>query len=485
MRKWIIGIITTIVLAIVVIFYFVLNNRESNILDKVPANAASVMVIDLKGLTAKLLFDELTSSEKSTDKLAELVPDSLIDIDWSKSGINLMDKAVIFSSYSALNDPIGLHLILPLSSVAELNTFVDSLGSKINLERSQSGTIYSAYSPKYRILISWNKNYVVATFLSENQLHSAKFQIDVLSSDGKNSILQDSSFTGNLRTDFDIIAYTSNLEVYSKKMNRFWSDNIKSVCSFFHFNDGELAVEMKIEPKQNGLLDQLFDQPKNKIARIEKSDTSFMAIDLHINPFSFFKIIDQTSSIKFNKEKISLLLAWDGRASFIVNKDKTIEYEYISYDYDDNFNKIEVRKKEFENVSDIQLHLGVNQKILDSISEKNPVARHKKDTLLFKGSNYLIKKAGNEFLCYSKYSDPPKLSTEKSPGNISVSVNYKGFMQILKNNKLVGDSSTFSLIPIKRIEFNVYKKDEIVIKSKFYFINNKKNALFSIAENFE
>jgi len=299
MKKIIILLLIAIFIsAAIAISYFLFFDKESDILSKVPKNAKSVIIIDLKSLSTKLLLDELSSDTKSADKLSEMLPDSLYEIDWTVSGINLFDKAVLFSTQNASNDSISVNLILPITNFKEFKKFIKTLSKSKFLDVISNISKKTAYSKQYKILISWNKKFVIATFLSKNQKNETKALSNILSLKKKKSIMADSSFLKKQTTNYDILFYSLPYSQYPKKYNAFINSNIQSVISFISFKDGELEIKTELSAKKESLLEKLFNVNRKEQALLNTSDSCALNTVLDINPDAFFKIIEQYSSIK-------------------------------------------------------------------------------------------------------------------------------------------------------------------------------------------
>ncbi|RLD76203.1 MAG: hypothetical protein DRJ10_13945, partial [Bacteroidetes bacterium] len=167
-------LIATIVLSVVAISFFLSRDKEQDILSKVPASAKSIMIIDLQALLTKLVIDDLGSDKSSAAKLSEMILDSLPDIDLSQSGISLLEKIVLFTTENPNNDSIRLNLILRIANIEEFENFIDSLAENKTLDVKKNRTKKIAWSKQYRTIINWDKNFVIASVLTNNQIQDEK-----------------------------------------------------------------------------------------------------------------------------------------------------------------------------------------------------------------------------------------------------------------------------------------------------------------------
>jgi len=481
----IILLIATFTMVIVAISFFLSRDKESDLLSKVPANANSIIVIDAQTLSTKLFIDELASDTKSADKLSKMIPDSLADIDLSVSGISLFDKIVLFTTQNTYNYSISVNLILRIENIEKFNEFIDNLAENTVLDVVKKEKERFAWSKRYKMAISWNKNFVVASFLSENPIPGKKNLNKILALKKEESIMMDSSFMNKQAADFDMLLYSLPYSLHPIKYQQFIQSNIKSVFLLLKFNDGKLEIQTDLFVKKESLLEKLFSIAEKKPALLKILDSSALSATLNVNPYAFFQIIEQYSSVKLNRKKMPHITAWDGRTNFNINGIKYIEKEYISYEFDDDFNKIEVKKTIIDKVWDIEAILGVNKLILDSVLQQTRIHKSKKDTLLFKGSNFVIKKAGNSYLCFNKHFNRPEIWERSKIDNISIDLDYSKFIPLLNEFGINSDSLWLNKLAIKKFELTVNQKENINISCSIYFADKEKNSLFSIVDRWE
>lgn len=480
-KKWsIILLIVAIISIVTTISFFLLQDKKNNILSKVPNNAKSIVVIDLQALSTKLFFDELTSGSKNAGKLVKLMPDSLAAIDWLASDISLSEKAVFFTTENIPDDSLRLHVILRIADAKNFNNFMDSLSKTISLKPVKENVLWSE---QFKSLIAWDSDFVVLSLFSKKAEQVAKASENILLLKKEKSIMADSSFMKKQTTDFDILFYSKPYTLYPQKHQKFIQNNIESIISLIKFNDGELELKTELKPIVGSLLDKLFDVPKKNLP-ISVLDSSVLKIVFNIEPKAFFQITNKLSSVKINNKKIPLLAAWDGRLMLALDGTKIIKNEYITYDYDDDFNKIELKKITKDKIWDIKAVLGINELLLDSVLNDSRIYKSKKDTLLFKGSNFILKRTGDAYLCYNHYVSPPKTQKETIAQNIYFRLDYDKLIPIIKESEFALGDSLMNKIAFDHFELNMNKNAFIDISTSLYFPDKKKNAFFSISEMF-
>jgi len=482
MKKTIlISIIAAIALAVAAIYFFFFSTSEAELLSKVPSGAKSVLIIDIKGLSTKLVIDELSSDEKSTDKVVEMLPDSLIEIDWDNSGINLLDKAVLFTNEK--DSSIQLNLLMQISDYQKFEVFVDSLATSDDFIKEKQKKAAFLIIEKYNLIASWNRNFVLISNFSKNPEDKKKELSNILTLKKQESIITDSIFNSKLSSDYDLFLYSLPYSGFPKENLLSISNNVSVSYSFIHLNDGELEIETEIVLKEGSLLENIFASEQNaSIKTIEKTDSIGLSVLLNLNSKALFRAIEQYSQLKLNIDKVPLLNAWNGSAHLVFNPSKTIQTEFISYEYDDDFNKVEVKKYVSEKVSDIQSNIGYNQIVLDSLLSHNRIFKSGKDTLLFKGSSFMVKNVGESYQTFNKNITPNAISKETNESQLAVEINYRNFLLNLDDFGIETDSLWSNRFDIEKIELSVNKKQSLEATARFYFMNKDKNALFSILE---
>ncbi len=476
MKKIILLLIIILISGIIVISYFFFFGKESNILSKVPKDAKSVIIIDLKSLSKKLLIDKLKGDTEDISKFAKLMPDSLKNINWKQNGFNLLDKVIFFTVQN--NDSINSNLIIPISNYKKFKQFIENLSANQFLNITKKNN--SFYSKKYKFLVAWNKKFAVVSFFSKNTKNNIENLHNILFIEKAKSIAADSIFFKKQSEDYDVFFYSKPYKNYPKKYNQFVSSNIQSFISYINFTDGKLEINTELKEKKSSLLENMFNITKDEQALLNISDTCAFNMVFNINPNVVFKIIEQYSAIKIKKEKIPIIAAWNGTANIIVKGKKLIEDKFVSYEFDDDFNKIEIIKTVKNKIWNIQAIFGTNKSIIDSIFKKNKVYRSKNDTLLFKSSNFIVKNIGNAYLSFNKNLNRPIVNTKSKTDNIKININYKKILLLLDETGSKYDIEFFKKLNLDKIKFSVNKKEDIIINSSFYFTNESQNSFFSI-----
>jgi hypothetical protein len=475
------SIIAAVCIATVAIILFYFKKSDNGVLSKVPINSKSVIVIDLSSLSKKLFIDDLGKENKSRTNLLKNLPDSLADIDFKNSGLSLSDKAVLFTLEDT--SAISINFILKIENSTAFNNFIKELGQKLDFAINNSDGAGDAYIPVFGILLAWNKEYVVGTRTDTLFEQRKIFLKNMLVSDKGQSILADASFLSKLKNSFDVFFYTKPYKICPIKELELFNSDIESFASLISFNDGNIEIESEAYARPGSLIEKLCTGNEPKFVSVLNTDTCMADIKMNVDPQAFRQILNIYSSKLFKEGSIPFLKSWNGKADITLNGIKSIENEFITYDYDDDFNKIEIKQVKKNKIPDIIAIADINQSIFDSIAKLNKPIKEGTDTLLFAGSNYILKKANDKLLIYSKQTKLPFLDKISLNNNLSIKLNYQRFMGLLDEFGVKFTENWLNEIQLSKLEITVNKSEMININSKFFFVNKDKNAFYSLFDN--
>lgn len=481
-KKALLLIITAILVSAgFVIYYFITNPKSTSILNHVPADANSVLFLDIKGLATKLAIDEISSSQKSSGKLLNMLPDSLKEIDFANSGLNLFESAVVFAKEE--QQGLGLYALLPVVDSKQLLQFIDSLqlSHDLEIDKSRNGTF--VYSERYSVLAAFNRSIFIATKTDSTEHIEAKQRIqNILNIKPENSFGNDSLFVNKLSRNHDVFMYSTPYKYIKGNIASILNDNIKSSSFWVSFEDGKIKIKSEIKQKKGGLLNEALSNQENNIQTLKQNDSTGLNLALNVKPEPFLKLINGISKVKFNYDKVPIIKAWNGAVNIIFNKGKIIESEYVSYEYDDDFNKVEVRKIVKNKIIDVQANIGTDKTKKDSLLKKYKFPKDGKDSLLYTGSNFIISSIDNGYLCYNKHLDLPKLTDEKTDTHFLFTLTKPIATNILKELNIINDSSIYNQLDFNQFKIVANKKEFIESELTLQFNDNSRNAFFIVME---
>ncbi len=484
-RKFIIIVIIAAVLAVsAAIFFFFFKKGDDGILYKIPNQATSVLIVDVPNLGKKLFINDLGKENKSSAELAKSIPDSLAGINWNNSGLNFLDKLVLFTIEDTISNTVHIHFILPISDVKLFKIFINELAGKFKSVIEKKEDIHVAYYKPLGILLAWNSNYISGMKTSENNATNTYILKKILSTNKEQSIMSDFSFAENQSKDYDALFYSKPYHNNPFKNLEILNSNIDCLTSIIHFNNGVLEIKTELKTKKESLLDKIFISNNNEFISLANTDSSLINILMKVEPNAFTQIYNQYKGINFTESSFPYLKAWNGKLSFTMNGIRTIENEFITYEFDDNFNKIETKKIKKDNIWDIQAIAGIDEIKFDSLLKLNPLTKIGKDTLLFKGANYVFKKTGSCFLTYNQKLERPTCKNLTSNNNIFIEVDYQKLIPLLGEFGIKMENKWLKNIPLSKFSLTLNNSEKTILTSNFYFKDKNKNSLFAIAEGF-
>jgi hypothetical protein len=472
-------ILGTAIIVITMVAVYLLFFRKSNnqVLSKIPGNATSVMVVDVRSLSKKLLLDDLGKGLKNSSKiLNRLLPDSTATIDWADNGLGLPDKLALFT----LEDTTGvkLHILAPLLNAKKFEHFVMLLGSQMKFTVQKNDGIQWAFAKNPGILLAWDDKFACGMFTShytDSNLNSLR---GILASSEEQSIMADTCFVRQLASTFDVMVYSKNYHKCPSPKLELLNDNMEYCVSLIQFNAGEIKINSVIKPKARSPLNKLFGQTSNSMPVLTNSSQAPVSISLLVNPAVVRQLFNQYKPVDVTAHLSGYPDVWDGRLTMKLNGVKTINNKFTTYEFDDNFNKIAITKLKKDTILDIQLVAGV---LNNTERNMHPIVNGN-DTLLFAGGNIILKKAGQFCTVYNRNCTKPEFSEAPVRNQIEVSVAYPQLSSILRKMGLSDKAATWDGYGINGITTTVHASETINITGSLTFPDTKRNSFYMLLE---
>lgn len=466
----------------VAIYVLFLKKGSDELLFKIPDTAASVLIINTKSLSTDLLFDYMIRDAKSKSRMKEFIPAWLKTLDWTKSGIGLPDKIALFSTEDTITSKVNLHFIMPISNAIKFHAFMDTVSSKLQLTVNKKRGMKWVYSKPTGFLIAWDNHFIASTKATDNTESQLNSLYHILNVSRDQSLMTDSCFSKGAKKKYDVFFYTAPYTHCPVKKLKVINANIHYLISFINFKDGELKATTEISAKAGSNLDNIFTNFKSEFPGLENDNKDVISIRTNVNPAAFRALCNQFRFMNVKTDHFPSLNAWDGRLNLLFYGTKTIENTFISYEYDNDFNKKEIRKVSQERVYDIEGAAGVRQTTLDFWWKLNPPAKDGTDTLLFKGGRFVLKRNGGFYIFYNKEFQKPKQQSGTLKNNIEIAVDYKRLSPILREMGMESKTANLDSLTIDHFNLSAYKQENIVVKTNITFADKDINAFFTLLE---
>ncbi|HEX3008443.1 MAG TPA: hypothetical protein VHO90_12605 [Bacteroidales bacterium] len=465
------ALIVVIVVALVATYFFLIRH-EVDVLQKVPANAKTVTVVNTRALVTRLFLEGLVK-EKSKENLQQLIPDSLRDLDWTSTGLGLPNKIVFFTLDDTLKLNNRLFFISPVANSSKYNRFMDSLCVRLKTTIKKEQDVHYAFIGQLKVLLAWNNQFVTGVISPDAATKDLPSLATVLSNKKESSVLADTSFVAKLSRDFDVMFYIKSSPKSSLGFTNGIENEIRWFVSYVRFNKGEVAIDAQALLNKESSLNELFSVSEREMATFANDAKAIISISTNINPNAFFKLMNQSSPLKI--KRMPWMNNWDGRLNIGYFGNKYVETSYSTYEYDDNFNKVEVKKTSRENVMNIRAVWGMTDV---SIADDSLVVQDK-DTLLFPESNFVLQRFGNFFTTHNKHFDPSQLTQKKIQGGLSITMDNTHLASFIKTlEQRFPISANVNRWPVEKTTFTLSKGFNSSLK--FYFSDKNHNSLLTI-----
>lgn len=481
---------TKILMAVIVIIlltmtalWYLFSKKGNQIFYKVPKESVSVLVINAPALSSKLFMDEIGSDNKISSRIAKYLPDSLSDIDWNSNGLALFNKLVLFTLEDSSS--VNTAFIIRINDADKFNLLMKKLGSKLDFLIDKKNDIQFAYSPQLEIIAAWNDHFVTGIRSPSDKDKNLNLLLRVLSTPQKQSMMSDSSFVKLLAGNDDVFLYTKPYKQVPVKELETVNSGLKSMTAYLNFNRGELDFRADVTANNGSMLDNVFVNNKQELRSIVNTDSAIINLRMSVDPFAMKQLSNKFRMFDFKTTGTHYFDCWDGSLNLILMGGKKIENEYITYSFDDNFNKIEQKEIKADYVLNMQTLAGYRQNILDSLSKINPPVKKGHDTLLVKGGNFVLTKMGRQLVVYNRFFAKPGTVLCKDKNNFQIKVDCQKLLLVLKEIGFDRQIPGLNNTSCKSISVSISKEKNINIAGKLYFIDRKKNAFYSIFEMIE
>lgn len=338
------------ILLIVLIGYFGYTHfkKKSVLLNVIHKDAESVIKIGVHDITKTLVLDALTSpsyywkNSKSLKK--DKKKDSIKDDDF---GIDLRPYSMVFYSIKNINNTLFTTLIIEDIEAFERNIKKYSIKKSSNIDYNKKG-YKQLVLEKSKLILAWNSEKLAIALTTNASIEKLKV------------VFEDVLIEEKLITDrnHDIIKKLSEL-----------SDHIVYVSKedliTLNFKDGETLIDGIISteqldtyPTRNIVYDTIPDSSLQLYfdANFENKENKKVIVN-RLNGFPFFS--------KNNLDISELAERTNGFINLAVSGTTLQKDTIVSYEYDDNFEKIAVKTLQEKQVPKISIDIGTTD--IDSL----------------------------------------------------------------------------------------------------------------------
>lgn len=463
-------IIALSLIAVGLIYFLFFKRSESDILYKIPKNATTIAIIDCRALSAKLFIKELSSDSSLFKQLFKHVPESLKSADWSSTGIGIPNKIALFTLEDTISDKINFYYLSTISSHSRFNGFMNDVCTAAKVKVNKRHGLHWVINTRYKLLIAWNNKYVTGIKTTKTIDESLKTAASILGLQKEQSIMSNPAFVQKQSQTYDIFVFSRKYHYCSVKYLNELNPEIESLFAYIHLNKGALNIEAEIMPQNGSILEKILSRKNTELPTLQ-SNNAIINLKTNVDPLAFQILLNKLKIVDFKATLIPSLNSWNGLLNLVFFGIKNVQTNYTSYEYDDDFNKIEVSKSVNESMMNIQAVFG---------QKDSPILlRTGKDTVLYKGGNFLLKKQQNYFYTYNKYFTPLASLSENFTASLFLFFNFKKLQYTLKEAQKE-NLSIGTRFPVESAEMTLNSSGKL--KATFHFNNKNENVVYGIVD---
>lgn len=462
--KIVFGVLVLLILVFLLIWFF--PKAEPKFLGQIPKDAETICVVNVPEILPIFLEDKL-----SENRLAELrnyfEKDSIQNIKgFQESGLDLFNKIAFVELQDSLEN--YWTVFIEIDDLDDFESFIN-----LNREKLKSYSDYSlAYNlelfPEKNLALAWQKDFIIC--------FKRKMYWDVENIKKR----AEKIFSNQNRNNIFKKKFAGEKELYIwKKL----SSDIKSAISEIAFVEGKIDIQTNFEIEKDKL--DLF-QSFQKSEHLNSDNSNNFIVQI-----SDKTLIKNTIENNLKDEELKSLLNKNLNAiclNYQIVGEQDIEKDFITYEYDEDFNKIEIHQKQKSKVPKFVLAIRVNPEfstkiLLEELENKNFIQRKNNfyQTLHFLEYPVYLKKQ-NQVLFFSNDSNLsiPKIDFIGQNSFVSGSINFEKLStEMLQNDFLKKIISSDNNLKSLEFQSNSLKGNHLETQAEIKF-KSQSNALIDL-----
>jgi hypothetical protein len=424
-----------------IVLCFSCSREKEDLSSHIPSDATAIGIADGAGISREIISDyilnlDFLKSDSSGGK-------------FRNTGINI--NADIYF-YSPRND-CGV-LIIPLNDAAKFKDYLKDSLFRANPEITEADGYEFAEFNEHNLAAGWQKDFAILSY-SVSQSSSPTAELErAMKLKKENSILSDTTFTSFKKKSatFKIWWKTEMIGNNNDPLSALITRNFSRIESFINFENEKIILDQEYfltEETRQKLSTAPFKFIPDNIPSLSDSTIGYMTLNYegsYLDSFLDKSLIKKTNdllqSINFSHKDIQKLLS--GTVTINYSGLMKRSSEVITYKYDDNFNRVEVKTMSNETFPEFNLILQNNRgsdSVINALIQKKILVKEEKRYMsqLFLGNRFYVNRNENYFLISSN----PILSDSNLN---SLTRTSKDPVEIFLNiEKLMMDSAMYAL----------------------------------------
>lgn len=432
--KKIVKIVVPIIILVGIVYWgYKFINNTSSLLNVLHKNADAVVKIDLHSIKETVVLDALSAPKFYYDNIS--FSSSIKDKDSTlEKGINLRPYTAIL--YTLKNVENTVFSTLPIDNSIYFNTYVKEYVKKKKGEIQDAEGYKYAVLEKSKVCIAWNsKNLAIAVTPNKIDLTKVTTVFTDVLVDEELIVDKNNSLIQKLKSINDHIVYVKGTSVIG-----------------LNFKDGKLAVAGQLEVDKSSVFSKEITVNSIPDASLQMYlDYSFTDKNHKKDFISTFK--NSSFLQKSNLQIDSIAKYSNGFFSLAVSGKTKQQDTIITYDYDDNFNKVEKKTVQEKEAPKMYVNFGVNKNGLPAYLQAQGAIDQGVFTALPIYNFYVSSTAKTSLFATTKNN--PKTAIFKSVNFLDVTAN---FSKLNKDISFPKSSLLFGLLNTLDVKANLVKQ---------------------------
>ncbi|MEN7549121.1 DUF4836 family protein [Rapidithrix thailandica] len=498
-------------LCILLVTFFSSCKEERPINTYLPEDASAVMALRSQDLAAKMLFENTSDlklqkllpliKEKETQQAAKDILKALSDP--MNSGLNLLADSYIYTRVQAQEWGI----LLKVSNVEKLSK---SLTEKITvphdlyLKENYKLLVFE----KVPLAIAWNEEVLLINGTEKKNHASLENSTnEVLTLSVEKSLMHLPQFAQLQQREADALLFAKSADFDTLTQIDSKKHDLAYLNLLFHFEEGQLKLDFEQHFKEaKPLLKAKTDLSPNLDIWNRLDDTQLVSFfNFHYRKEALLEMAQMYDSTYFQQlnkatglEQETFFSALNGNMTLACLQSTEETKEVVSYEYDDDFNKIEVKETQKIRQPNLLLEIGTGTPLtnfLNTLADIGLLKKSQPKNYQLQGLNFPVLLQQNEASLFIS-SNPAFLEDsgeqtsssdqmkELSKYPVSAFLNFKKLAEDPMFRRTIDQQTSKKLKNLEDISFYAFQEENI-IKGKFElnFTTKEENSLKTILQS--
>lgn len=441
LKKTVKIVVPIIILLGIVYWGYKFINKTSSLLGVIPKNADAVVKIDLHSIKETLVLDALSSPKFYYDNISFSGSKNEKDSTLNK-GINFSPYAAVLYTFKDVKNTV--FTTFPINNFTDFNAYIKVYVQDKNSVIQKTNGYQHSVLEKSKVCIAWNsKNLVIAA------------------TPEKINITKISAVFTDVLVDENLIINKNNSLIQKLKSAKEHIVYVKGESAIgLNFEDGKLMASGQLEVDKSSVFS------KEIIVNSIPGASLQMYLDYNFTDENhkkdFISTFKNSSFLQKSNLQIDSIAKYsNGFFSLAVSGKTKQQNTIITYDYDENFNKVEKKTVQEKEAPKMYINFGVNKNGLQAYLQAQGAVEQSVFTALPIYNFYVSSTPKTSLFATTKNN--PKTAVFKSTNFLDITADFSKL-----NNDISFPKSNllFGLLNSLDIKANVVKPGVVGLKGK-------------------